>query len=154
MNCHSVSWNDDAKAKSGRYRREHAPTRARGQVAQATRLHERASSSPSKEAHLTSTAVRLHNAVNPKTLSSAMPVLTIRNVPDDVYAKLKTSAAERRRSINSEAIECLRVALASRRPRHVEGFLDRARAARASLRHQGVFLDAAAVNEAKHWGRE
>ena len=89
---------------------------------------------------MTSTAPRLHSAVTPIPLSGAMPVLTIRNVPDDLYAKLKTSAAERRRSINSEVIECLRVALASRRPRHVEGFLDRARATRESLKAHGLFM--------------
>jgi antitoxin FitA len=103
---------------------------------------------------LTSTAIRLHNAVTPGHLSSDMAVLTIRNVPEDLYAKLKSSAAERRRSINSEVIECLRVALASRRPRHVEGFLDRARAARESLRQHGVIMNAADVAEAKRWRRE
>jgi antitoxin FitA len=102
---------------------------------------------------LTATAVRLHNAVTPRERSGAMPVLTIRNVPDDLYVKLKASAAERRRSVNSEVIECLRVALANRRPRHVEGFLDRARAVREGLRENGVFMSAAEVDEAKRWGR-
>jgi len=82
-----------------------------------------------------------------------MPVLTIRNVPDDLYAKLKTSAAERRRSVNSEVIECLRVALASRRPRHVEGFLDRAREARATLRARGVQMNLGDLDDAKRGGR-
>ncbi len=82
-----------------------------------------------------------------------MPVLTIRSVPDDLYAKLKASAAESRRSVNSEVIECLRVALASRRPRHVEGFLDRARARRDGLRERGVVMSAAEVDEAKRMGR-
>ncbi len=83
-----------------------------------------------------------------------MPVLTIRNVPDDLYATLKTIAAERRRSVNSEVIECLRVALASRRPRHVEGFLDRARTVRETLQREGISMNAADVDEAKRGGRE
>ena len=103
---------------------------------------------------MTLAAVRLHNAVTKNPLSFAMPVLTIRNVPDDLYAKLKASAAERRRSMNSEVIECLRVALASRRVRPVEAFLDRAKAAREKLQHDGVFMNAADVDEAKRWGRD
>lgn len=102
---------------------------------------------------MTSTAVRLHYAVT-SNQSAEMAVLTIRSVPDDLYAKLKTSAAERGRSMNSEVIECLRVALAGRRTRDVEGFLDRARATREKLQHQGVFLSAAGLDEAKRWGRE
>ncbi|MCL2340741.1 MAG: plasmid stability protein [Proteobacteria bacterium] len=38
--------------------------------------------------------------------------LTLKNVPDDVYARLKTSAELNRRSINSEAIVCLETVLA------------------------------------------
>jgi plasmid stability protein len=83
-----------------------------------------------------------------------MPVLTIRNVPDDLYAKLKASAAERGRSMNSEVIECLRVALASRRPRQVDAFLDRARGARESLAARGVTMGVTDMDEAKRWGRE
>ena len=82
-----------------------------------------------------------------------MPVLTIRNVPEDLYAKLKSSAAERRRSVNSEVIECLRVALASRRPRHVEGFLDRARGVREGLRASGISMNLAELDQAKRWDR-
>ncbi|MEP7343802.1 MAG: Arc family DNA-binding protein [Gemmatimonadaceae bacterium] len=103
---------------------------------------------------MTSTAFRLHYAVIKNPVSVRMPVLTIRHVPDDLYAKLKTSAVEHRRSINSEVIECLRVALASRRPRHVEGFLDRARAARESLQRGGVLMNTSDVDDAKRWGRE
>jgi len=36
-----------------------------------------------------------------------MPSFTIKNIPDDVYDRIKQRAAENRRSINSEIIECL-----------------------------------------------
>ncbi|HEY0972476.1 MAG TPA: Arc family DNA-binding protein [Gemmatimonadales bacterium] len=44
-----------------------------------------------------------------------MPTLTIKNVPDELYERIKESAAEHRRSINSEIIVCLERALASHR---------------------------------------
>jgi plasmid stability protein len=59
-----------------------------------------------------------------------MPVLTIRNVPDDLHERLKARAEEHRRSLNSEVIECLRIALAGRAERDVPGFLARAVAVR------------------------
>jgi len=36
-----------------------------------------------------------------------MATLTIKNIPDELYEKLKKSATEHRRSINSEVIVCL-----------------------------------------------
>ena len=36
-----------------------------------------------------------------------MATLTIKNIPDDLYAQLKQSADAHRRSINSEVIVCL-----------------------------------------------
>lgn len=36
-----------------------------------------------------------------------MPSITIKNIPDDVYERIKQRATDRRRSINSEIIECL-----------------------------------------------
>ena len=44
-----------------------------------------------------------------------MATLTVTNIPDDLYERLKASAAEHRRSINSEIIVCLERALASHR---------------------------------------
>src|SRR5690606_19292025 len=72
---------------------------------------------------LTASEARLHFAVTPFQRGVPMPILTIRNVPDELYGRLKASASERRRSLNSEVIECLQVGLAARRPREVEGFL-------------------------------
>src|SRR3990172_670013 len=36
-----------------------------------------------------------------------MPTLTVKNIPDDLYARLKQRAEMNRRSINSEIIMCI-----------------------------------------------
>jgi antitoxin FitA len=58
--------------------------------------------------------------------------LTLKNIPDEVYGRLKAAAATHRRSLNSEAIVCLESVL-------LPGCMDpserlaRARALRAAL---------------------
>ena len=42
-----------------------------------------------------------------------MPTLTIKNVPDALYRRLKKRAAEHRCSLNSEIIACLERAIAA-----------------------------------------
>ena len=44
-----------------------------------------------------------------------MPTLTVKNIPDALYERLKQSAAEHRRSLNSEILVCLERALVSER---------------------------------------
>lgn len=58
--------------------------------------------------------------------------LTLKNVPDEVYERLKASALAHRRSLNSEAIVCLETMLVARRV-SVSERLTRARALRAAL---------------------
>ncbi len=58
--------------------------------------------------------------------------LTLKNIPDDVYDRLKHSAEINRRSMNSEAIVCLEAALLPTRLTPGER-LARARALRSSL---------------------
>jgi len=58
--------------------------------------------------------------------------LTLKNIPDVVYQRLKTSAETNRRSLNSEAIVCLEAALLSTKPGPSER-LARARELRAAL---------------------
>lgn len=82
-----------------------------------------------------------------------MSILTIRSVPDELHERLKASAVEHGRSLNAEVIECLRVGLAARRPRDVEGFLERARATREGLAQQGVSLTTADLVQAREGGR-
>ena len=58
--------------------------------------------------------------------------LTLKNIPDDVYDRLKHSAEMNRRSMNSEAIVCLEAALLPNRVTPAER-LARARALRGTL---------------------
>ena len=44
-----------------------------------------------------------------------MPALTIKNIPDDLYQELKLVAEQHHRSINSEAIVCLKRVLMPKR---------------------------------------
>jgi antitoxin FitA len=82
-----------------------------------------------------------------------MAILTIRNVPDDLYDRLKARAAEQHRSVNGEVIECLRIALSARQPRDTEALLARARAHRRRLETRGGRLTLAEMNEARREGR-
>ena len=66
-----------------------------------------------------------------------MAALTIKNIPDDLYARLKQCAAEHRRSINSEMIFCLQETLASHRV-DPDAFLADVRALRESI--TGIYL--------------
>lgn len=45
-----------------------------------------------------------------------MATMTIKNIPDELYARLKERAAANRRSVNSQAIVCLETALGDVRP--------------------------------------
>ena len=48
----------------------------------------------------------------PLWLELVMPTtLTLKNIPDDVYERLKLAAEMHRRSLNSEAIVCLETVL-------------------------------------------
>jgi antitoxin FitA len=58
--------------------------------------------------------------------------ITLKNVPDAVYERLKASARDHRRSINGQAIVCLESALAAGQIPPTE-HLSRARALRATL---------------------
>jgi len=58
--------------------------------------------------------------------------LTLKNIPDNVYDRLKLSAETHRRSMNSEAIVCLETVLLPSRPTPTDR-LARARVLRGSL---------------------
>lgn len=58
--------------------------------------------------------------------------LTLKNIPDAVYERLKLAAETHRRSLNSEAIVCLETVLLPPRPAPAER-LARARELRAGL---------------------
>lgn len=96
------------------------------------------------------TALSMHYAGIKKSKGARMPILTIRNVPDDVHDQLKTRAAANRRSLNSEAIECLRIALAGRSQRDVGGYLARARMVRERA---AVYVTDDQIDRARREGR-
>jgi plasmid stability protein len=76
--------------------------------------------------------------------------LTLKNIPDTVYERLKLSAEVHRRSLNSEAIVCLEAVLLPARPTPGER-LARARKLRDAL-PKGKFR-ARDVDAAKRRGR-
>ena len=61
-----------------------------------------------------------------------MPALTIKNIPDDLYEKLKASATAHHRSINSELIHCLETLLMPKKITAAERIM-RARALRPNI---------------------
>ena len=76
--------------------------------------------------------------------------LTLKNIPDVVYSRLKLSAATHRRSMNSEAIVCLETVLLPAKVTPAER-LARAREMRAALPN-GKFR-ALDIDELKREGR-
>jgi plasmid stability protein len=76
--------------------------------------------------------------------------LTLKNIPDDVYKRLKASAESHRRSLNSEAIVCLESVLMPGRLNPAER-LARARALRSAL--QGSKFTQRDIDALKRVGR-
>lgn len=76
--------------------------------------------------------------------------ITLKNIPDEVYARLKASAEIHRRSLNSEAIVCLESVLLPGRMSPSER-IARAQALRASL--PGTKFKARDVDALKRQGR-
>jgi antitoxin FitA len=76
--------------------------------------------------------------------------LTLKNIPDTLYERLKASAEKHRRSLNSEAIVCLESVLLPTKMTPKER-LARARALRDTL-PQGEFQEHD-IDEAKKQGR-
>jgi plasmid stability protein len=58
-----------------------------------------------------------------------MPTITVKNIPADLYDRLKLSAQTNRRSINSEVIVCIERAVGAR-PINADAAITRARALR------------------------
>jgi antitoxin FitA len=79
-----------------------------------------------------------------------MATLTIKNLPDELYAKLAKTAKRHRRSINSEAIVQLEEGLRSENLSS-EALLEQIRQNRLTL--EGVWLTDELLDEAKNEGR-
>lgn len=69
-----------------------------------------------------------------------MATLTLKNIPEDLYERLRQRAAAHRRSINGEMIHCLEQALQPRRIT-AEERLSRIRALRPAIDPQAVSHD-------------
>jgi len=76
--------------------------------------------------------------------------LTLKNIPDQVYERLKAAAAEHRRSLNNEAIVCIQSALMPPKVSPAE-HLECARQIRAEL--EGLQFRAEDIDAAKRQGR-
>jgi plasmid stability protein len=76
--------------------------------------------------------------------------LTLKNIPDDVYERLKMAARAHRRSLNSEAIVCIEAALLPSQTTVAER-LERARQLRSGF--GAVRFSAADIDEFKSEGR-
>jgi plasmid stability protein len=88
----------------------------------------------------------------PKWLEPVMPTtLTLKNIPDEVYERLRAKAALNRRSLNSEAIVCLETVLNLRQP-DAERQLAHIRSLRAALGN--THFDADVIDDLKRKGRK
>ena len=80
-----------------------------------------------------------------------MASITVKNIPDDLYARLKMAAARNHRSINSEVIVCIeRNLLPQKVP--ARQILDRVRRLRAAM--PPVQLTMVQIEEARREGLE
>jgi plasmid stability protein len=80
-----------------------------------------------------------------------MATLTIKNLPDPLYARLKARAAEHRRSINSEAILAIERALMEATAGDPANLLAALRRSRGRLK--GIHLTDKALRAARNSGR-
>ena len=75
-----------------------------------------------------------------------MPILHIRNVPDDLYERVRKRAKTHHRSITTETIALLEAGLrAMPAPHDFDDWLARAERLREELRAQGFSFDATAA---------
>ena len=80
-----------------------------------------------------------------------MRAITVKNIPDNLYQRLKQSAIENRRSLNSEILVCIERTVQSRKHKDVQDILTRARKMRQKTR--GHVLTDTKFNEMKTAGR-
>lgn len=75
-----------------------------------------------------------------------MPILHVRNVPDELYERIRARAALHRRSLTAETVALLEAGLrAEPTEDELEDLFERARVLRERLRAQGFSFDATAA---------
>ncbi len=80
-----------------------------------------------------------------------MVTITIKNIPEELYERLKENAKANHRSINSEVILAIKLSLMRPRVENVEAFLKRARRIRELTR--GYRATAREIEDAINEGR-
>jgi plasmid stability protein len=80
-----------------------------------------------------------------------MRAITVKNIPDNLYQRLKQSATENRRSINSEILVCIERTVQTQKHESVNDILTRARQTREKTK--GLVLTDRKFNEMKTAGR-
>jgi plasmid stability protein len=83
-----------------------------------------------------------------------MATITIRNVPDDLYERLKALAKRNRRSLNQEVVVQLSTAAEIRAERGVDEPFERATRFARELRESGVTVDHTLVGDFINEGRD
>ncbi len=79
-----------------------------------------------------------------------MATVTVKNIPDELYRRLKTAAEINRRSINSEIVVCIENAVTSRRINPDEVLEDARRLRQLTAGHR---ISDQEFNQAKGEGR-
>lgn len=86
-----------------------------------------------------------------------MPTLTLKNVPETLYRRLKERAERNHRSLNREAIRCLEEAAGESAPASgrldPQAFLEEVRRSREAMAARGVWLTDDTLREAIEEGR-
>ena len=80
-----------------------------------------------------------------------MRAITVKNIPDNLYQRLKQSATENRRSINSEILVCIEQTVQSQKHEGVNDILARAR--KLHQKTKGHMLTDRKFSEMKTAGR-
>jgi plasmid stability protein len=78
-----------------------------------------------------------------------MVTITVKNIPEEIYERIKQQAKANRRSINSEIIAIFEQAIPKRTPMDVNEILERARKVRELTAHY-----TAPTEEIDEWKRE
>jgi plasmid stability protein len=81
-----------------------------------------------------------------------MVTITVKNIPDEIYERIKQQAKANRRSINSEIIAIFEQAIPKRSPTDVKEIMERARKVRELTSHYTINQDE--MNRWKKDGRE
>jgi len=89
--------------------------------------------------------------LHPFRLHSSMATLTLKNVPEQLIARLREAATRNNRSLNREVITQLETSNGAT-PRDVGAMLGEIRAVRERM--TGVYVTDAAVRDARAEGRE